>query len=291
MKKLIWTIYAMLGMTACNGTLVEEVVSHGSDEVRISTGVSSRAPQLGEDGSGHFQAGDEIYLTACGSVAGGWYAGGYVLDKSKLYWGDLPVGRDEEAVFTACYPLPDKVEGTSFTFDILNVAYSDLLMANQVKVRYGMSVNLTFRHVMHKLSIKYVPGNGGLSEAELQNITTTCKGNTVCSIDLKAANVMDGSASSPGTYGTHTGSGVSFLLVPQKASEVTLALSLTDGRVLEKTLSEWCVNNPVISLESGKELKLVFEVTSDDTGDNVQLVASQISGWEEQGSVEDEIII
>ena len=287
MKKTILTFISLGLLASCTENMEHEIPEMSDKTISINTNIiSSRAPILDENGSGNFTDGDKIYLTAEGNTSGKWFSREFAVGVDKLSWDDIQMDDDTEAVFSAFYPVPENANQGKFDFNASTSEFSDILMAKQIEANVDekTTLNLSFVHVMHKLEIKYVSKNGDYSEENLNNITTSCTALTTCEVDMKKSTVNT-SQSSSGTYNTKAGKTVDFIIVPQNTDEVSLTINLGNGKTVNKQLNEICQNSQ--TLESGKKLTITFDISIN----GVEIIASQINGWDSQGTFEDEIIV
>lgn len=252
---------------------------HASIAAEKSVSDTSRAPQLDETGSGNFVDGDRFTLHAL-TPSGQRTVLEYEVGSEGLYWRDLKMDpSDMSADFAACYPPQEPVDGT-FRFDLGTASDKDLLWARRTNVPVGVegSVELTFEHAMHTLVINFT----GDSSLASEQIVSTCTAKSACTVNLETRTLL--AEDSPKTDFTASGSKATFLLVPQKCSDVSL--KVTAG----KAETEFKLSDKVKdfeSLESGKILTLNLEIKDG----SIRFNGCTISGWGNQGTVEGEIIM
>lgn len=256
-------------------------------EIRLQTSISAltKAPGLGEDGSGNFSPGDVFSLNVCGE-ADAMADIDYTVGETVLYWDGLGLPAGGKVSFTGCYPVHEAGDDGQFTFTASGNA--DLLLAKSVAVDYGSSsaVPLVFSHAMHKLEVEYV-SDGSVTEEELDGVGTVLTALSSCVVDMREGKIKDGSGSVPAEYESATGSPVSFLLVPQDKDNVSL--KITCGSIV-KTFSlpsKTSEGEPLSVLEGGCSLKVRITVSKD----GIVMDGVQIEGWKPQGTVDGDITL
>ncbi len=254
--------------------------------IDLLTGIEplTRSPQLDGSGAGNFSAGDTFTLSV--SDGSQRVQKSYTVGTTVLYWQDLGL-TGGTAAFTGCYPNLGTDGGTTFRFDASEAPDADLLLAPAVTVARGAAkVQLPFRHAMHKLAVRYT-SDGTYTAEELKGIVTVPHAHTVCTVDLSAGKVTDGSASSPEDLRAVTGAEASWLIVPQGREAVKLKVSF-GGRTQEFTLPEQTEEGrPVTTLDGGKTLTVKLRAAKD----GISFEGMAIGPWEDQGSVNGDIIL
>ncbi len=242
--------------------------------------VASRAPQLDDTGRGDFANGDRFSLLSV-TPSGQHTALKYEVGSQGLYWRDLQTAPQDRSVdFAACYPEQELLDG-KFVFDLEKTSDKDLLWAHRTGISVGTEtpIDLTFTHAMHTLVLNFTVESTGLQSEEIQS---TCTAESVCEVDLAAATLV--STGAPKASFTATGKKATFRIIPQKSSGV--ALKVTAGSaVKEFNLSE--VATEYEMLESGKILTVNLKIKDG----RIQFEGCDIAGWEDQGTVEGEIIM
>ena len=141
-------------------------------------------------------------------------------------------------------------------------------------------VNLTFRHAMHRLNVVFTVDADARVDADA--IRTVCTARSKCGVNL-----LDGSldTTDPTTADfTRTGGEVSFLVVPQQASDVTLDVTAGD---ISKSFTVGSLKPGLGELKSGMQLRVEITVKEQ----TIEIGSITIEGWEDQGSIGGEIII
>lgn len=258
-------------------------------KVNITATVSAnvpvaKSPVLDADGSGNFSKGDVIGLLISGKD-GETASFGYEIGGGNLLWKDVAVTPDNGKVdFYAVYPARE-TDGGRFTFSLADLSsdeQKDLLLAEKQGVAEGSeeSVSLVFSHAMHRLTVKYTVEDGIDADA----VQTSCSAAASCSVDMltQTAEADYGSMSSF----EKSGKEVSFILVPQKSSSVTLKVT-SDGMEKSFVLGELSGASVPSDLEGGKQLTVELRVSKG----KIEIGNVSISGWENQGTIGGEIIM
>lgn len=280
-KRTMWMLLAVSMLTACDQ---DNDTNYDNGRIELRTGIEAltRSPQLNGTGAGNFQAGDAFTLTLSdGSKS---VQKTYTVGSTTLYWQELEVTGDE-VTFAGCYPNYAADGGTTFSFDVTKALDDDLLLAPAVSATRGAAkVTMPFRHAMHKLVVQYT-SDGSYTEERLNGIQTRLNACTVCTVDMLRGAVTDNSAAAPADYEARTGTEAAWLVVPQKVQGVKLSVAL-DGQSREFTLPETASEGkPLTALNGGKTLTVMLRITKD----GISVEGTDISGWEDQGSIEDEI--
>lgn len=267
-------------------------------KVNITATVSAnvpvaKSPVLDTDGSGNFSKGDLIGLLVSGKD-GVSPDLRYEIGGEGLLWKDidLTLVREDldvtpdngEVDFHAVYPV-QKTDAGRFTFNLSALPsdeQKDLLLAGKQGVAEGSeeSISLVFTHAMHRLTVKYTVEDGIDADA----IGTVCSALSSAAVDV-ALQTVEAVSGSTADF-EKSGKEVSFILVPQKSSSVTLKVT-SDG--VEKTfvLGELSGASVPSDLEGGKQLTVELRVSQG----KIELGNVSISGWENQGTIGGEIIM
>ena len=291
MKSLAYILVAMVFpfLNACNGgTSTPEPDpapgDNGSTDTRISISASidarTKAPQLGGDGSGSFAAGDIFTLHLANRVPQS-TTYDYKVGETSLFWEDLPLASDDGLIdFYACYPKQMLSDGT-FTFDLESAADHDLLLATTKGIRSGTEepVELRFHHAMHRLVVNFTSDQSYVSADEIQ---ITCTAKSSCKVNLLDG-TLDNTSARTASF-TEVGRTASFLIVPQSTSDVMLEIRAGED-VKELALRDVVTTGD--DLESGKQLTLNLAIKDG----RLQLKDAIISGWGDQGTVSDDVIM
>ena len=314
-KLIIASLLATLALAACHTDDLPGGNTLPKGAVRITAaieGVQTRAPQLDADGAGSFEPADEWGMyTFTGDATSPAYSNqniAYQADNSNLlYWKDL--SETEAVTFSAHYPritgtMPDIDDPAAYLY--MPQAYNntdDLLHATATASK-GETVALTFKHLMHRLVINLTAGDGmegaDLSSALINSVAKD--GYTPTMFANVEVNLLTGTV----TYGKATGSVMLSNGGGAKADWKVAPQDLTAGAEwLRITVGEdvWYYHVPAdlntaepgnqTRLESGKRLTLTLTLKkSPDTGNTeVELTGSDISGWDTQPEITDEVVI
>lgn len=258
-----------------------KITLHASIAPETALSRRTRAPQLDETGKGAFSDGDVFTLQAAPqSHPEAATAISYTVGNTDLYWSDIHTDSDKSSVdFAACWP-EQKLENGGFLFDLNATSSRDLLwaFADNVPVGTEEPVELIFGHAMHYLVINYTL-DAALAADE---VTTECTAKSTCRVNL-ADRTLDNSDSPKATFSA-TGNNVAFWLIPQKTADVQLNIT-AGGTTKEFDLSSIVTGSDY--LESGKRLTVNLKVKNG----SIVIEGNTIMGWEDQGSVEGEIIM
>lgn len=258
-------------------------------KVNITATVSAnepvaKSPVLDADGSGNFSKGDVIGLLVSGKD-GETSSLRYEIGGESLLWKDIDVTAAGGKVdFAAVYP-EQETTGSGFTFDLSGLASDeekDLLLAGAAGIAEGSeeNINLVFRHAMHRLVVRYTVEDGIDADA----VQTSCSAVASCTVDMLTQTTVADYGSMSGFE--KDGKEVSFILVPQKSSSVTLKVT-SDGVVKTFVLGELSGASVPSDLEGGKQLTVEVKVSKG----KIELGNVSISGWENQGTIGGEIIM
>ena len=244
----------------------------------------AKSPVLDTDGSGSFSNGDVIGLLVSGKD-GESESLRYEIGGEDLLWKDIDVTPSGGNVdFAAVYPPQDAADG-KFTFDLSGLSSDeekDLLLAGAAGIPAGSeeSIDLVFRHAMHRLVVRYTAEDGIDADA----VQTSCSAAASCTVDMLTQTTVADYGSMSGFE--KDGKEVSFILVPQKSSSVTLKVT-SDGVVKTFVLGELSGASVPSDLEGGKQLTVELRVSQG----KIELGNVSISGWESQGTIGGEIIM
>ncbi|WP_455673553.1 fimbrillin family protein [Phocaeicola sp.] len=261
--------------------------------VRIRTTIApTYTPQTrvawnpGDDGSGAFTQGDEIYLgilDAQGKIAGR----AYTIGKTTLYWEDLgSLANYPPYTFYAYYP-EDATTGNSF--NAATATNPDMLVATPVAgINKGDDVDLVFFHAMHKLVVNLSTSVPGWDTKDAR--VTLLNMNAKVMVNVADAIVTPGDANNEkGNYPPRTGATTTHILAPQHLATGTPWIQIELGGKLFTYAVPATLDGgtPLTTLESGKMLTLNLNLTTDD----VSLTTGEISGWTGGESVTDDVEI
>lgn len=282
MKKHFYSLAlaAVVILTGCN----KNEVLNTEGKININTGIEAitRAPQLDENGAGTFAKGDKLNLLAFNG-AKQHTDFDYTIGTTELYWNDIKVASDNGKInFAACYPSQELNEG-KFVFDLEKASDKDLLLAYTENIENGTekAVMLTFKHAMHRLVINYTVDNS-YQTVTADEIVTDCTALSTCTVNLLEKTVA--TENSPKATFSAKEKSTAFLIAPQNAADVTLKVTAgTDTNTC--TLDKLVGSN--LKLESGKQLELNLLVKEG----KIILEGFTIEGWENQGSIDGDIIM
>ena len=310
-KHLVVAIGLMaLALTAChNDDEIPGINTLPEGAVHITTdieGVQTRAPQLDADGAGSFEPTDEWGMyTFTGDATSPAYSNEnitYKADNSNpLYWKDL--SETEVVTFSAYYPrITDEIaDPAAYIYKPWN--HTDDLLHATATASKGETVALTFKHLMHRLVVNLAAGDGmegvDLSSALINSTARDGMSTMLVGVEV---NLLTGAVSyNSTTDGINLSNGFNgyadWIVAPQDLTAGAEWLKITVGEDV------WYYNVPAdlntvdpgnqTRLESGKRLTLNLTLKKDQqTGKTeVELTASEISGWGDGGTITDEVAI
>lgn len=306
---------AVLALSACTnddlpgGNTLPEGAVHITAGIE---GVQTRAPQLDANGAGSFESTDMWGMyTFTGDAASPAYSNqniAYRADNSNpLKWKDL--SETEAVTFSAHYPritgtMPDIDDPAAYMYMPQAWNHTDDLLHATATASKGETVALTFKHLMHRLVVNLAAGDG-MEGADLSSalINSAAKdGYTPTMFANVEVNLLTGAV----TYGKATGSvmlsngsngNADWIVAPQDLTAGAEWLKITIGEDV------WYYHVPAdlnpaepgnqTRLESGKQLTLNLKLKKNSgTGDTeVELTGSNISGWDTQPEITDEVVI
>lgn len=297
----------MLALAACTnedempgGDKLPEGAVHITAQIE---GVQTRAPQLDADGKGNFAQGDVWGMYAYTDAASPGENREYKYRETVLYWKDL--SETSPVTFSAYYPR--------ITENIANPAaymYTPLYWGNTVDLLYatataskGGTVALTFKHLMHRLIVNLIAGEG-MTGVDLSSalINSTAKDGTATMLASVEINLLAGAVNYDRVEGglslSNGGNGnADWEVAPQ---DLTAGAEWFRIKVGEDT---WYYNVPAnlnssnpnhpTRLESGKQLTLNLTLKKNQqTGQTeVVLSGSEIFGWGDGGTITDDVTI
>ena len=306
---------AVLALSACTnddlpgGNTLPEGAVHITAGIE---GVQTSAPQLDANGAGSFESTDMWGMyTFTGDAASPAYSNqniAYRADNSNpLKWKDL--SETEAVTFSAHYPritgtMPDIDDPAAYMYMPQAWNHTDDLLHATATASKGETVALTFKHLMHRLVVNLAAGDG-MEGADLSSalINSAAKdGYTPTMFANVEVNLLTGAV----TYGKATGSvmlsngsngNADWIVAPQDLTAGAEWLKITIGEDV------WYYHVPAdlnpaepgnqTRLESGKQLTLNLKLKKNSgTGDTeVELTGSNISGWDTQPEITDEVVI
>lgn len=256
-----------------------------SQSVTIVADVSSqsRAPELGEDGSGTFTKGDVMTLCVENNPSLD-----YAYQEDGLTWGMLnPAGITGQIKLSACYPKQTVSQEGTFDFNTLTAVNGDLLLsaAQTVTVGTAEAIRLIFNHALHCLDLSFTAGDG-YSADDLKSLTLSLNAKTTCVVDASQG-VIKEVKSVKGDYNV-TGTKASFCLVPQPTADVTLKITV-GGEVKTMLLSDLLqqLGTSQHNLKGGAKSTITLKVGRD----SIVVESGSIGAWEDQVTVDGELTI
>ena len=274
-----WAMIALVGLSACSKENPTET-DPPKLEIRADIAAMTKAPQLNEDGSGAFASGDAFTVLSHHPISEATSTFDYQVGATEMYWQNLNLPSDQGTVdFFACYPTQSLADG-SFDFDLEQVENPDLLLASTQSVKIGTeSVAMTFQHAMHRLVVRFSTDPSYASAADIQTI---CTAKSTCRVNLRDGSI-DNSSTRKASF-TSYGQTATFLIVPQKSSDVSLTIHVGSDI---KTIQLSDLLPSIDQLETGKQLSVSLSVKEG----KVELEGAMIEGWGDQGSIDGSIIM
>lgn len=291
---------AVLALTACNDD--NEMPDRCSGDAVQFDGRIERMPEsravIDETGQGRFETTDTWGLYAYNGNAQKLDNRVYKLDgTTPVLWDDLGKG---PITFSAHYPRQTTVADlTAFRFTPQGKVFEDddLLFAAATQSKNG-TVNLTFRHLMHRLVINLKAG-AGVTSTELSNvfIQTADLGVPTMRATIPV-NLLTGELGKPINNANYysTGPDYDMIVVPQTLTAGADWLKISVGTdvwyyPVPADLNPNVAGNQT-TLKSGKRLTLELTLKKTAAGGNeVELTSSGISGWNEQPIIKDDVTI
>ena len=304
----------MLALTACHnddlpgGNTLPEGAVHITADIE---GVQTRAPQLDADGAGSFEPADEWGMyTFTGDATSPAYSNQNIAyragNSNPLYWKDL--SETEAVTFSAHYPritntMPDIDDPAAYLYMPQAWNHTDDLLHATATASKGETVALTFKHLMHRLVINLAAGDGmtgtNLSSALINSVAKNGAPTMFASVEV---NLLTGVVNYDRVDGSvilsnEGGANADWKVAPQDLTAGAEWLRITVGEDV------WYYHVPAdlntaepgnqTRLESGKRLTLNLKLKKKSgTGDTeVELTGSNISGWDTQPEITDEVVI
>ena len=292
---------AALTLTACNND--DDVLNGGSQPGVVNIVTSINGPQtrvvMKDDGSGSFEnTKDKLKLAVYGSGNAD-YQVDYTVGTTVLYWEAVETGAG-----TGPYTLGGWFTQTGLpaTLPSVNAATASdpdlLLAAPATNVSKGETVNLNFKHAMHKLVVK-VTYEGDFTGVNTDNVSIKPVGmNASAAINVQTGIVTPGEATdTDGDYAaqTLTSNSCSFILAPQKLTtgaewlEINLGGQTLTFNVPANYTTSGGSTETLSQLNSGEVLTLNLTIKKvagggDDEKTEVVLTTGKIAAWGTQGS-------
>ena len=297
---------AALTLTACNND--DDVLNSGQEPGVVNIVTSINGPQtrveMKEDGSGSFEnTKDKLKLAVYGSGNAD-YQVDYTVGTTVLYWENVETGVGTGPYTFGGWFTKTGLPATLTSFNAATASDPDLLLAAPAtNVSKGETVNLNFKHAMHKLVVK-VTYEGDFTGVNTDNVSIKPVGmNASAAINVQRGIVTPGEATdTDGDYAaqTLTSNSCSFILAPQKLTTGAewLQFSIPDVATLVYKVPANYQNasgtsTALTELSSGQILTLNMKIKRDSATQKteVELTTGHISAWGTQGSINDELTI
>lgn len=298
---------AALALTACNND--DDVLNGGQEPGVVNIVTSINGPQtrvvMNDDGSGNFTDGDKIKLEVFNLDLGRASEYDYTIGSTKLYWEDVAtkIGEADSYTFGGWYanPLPENLLAMP-NFDVAAAKDPDLLLATPATANVGETVNLVFKHAMHKLVVN-VTYDGDFTGVDLNAVTVKPMGmNRLATVNVENGTVTVGEAEyEDGEYAarTLTNNACEFILAPQKLTtgaawlEINLGGQTLTFNVPANYTTSGGSSEALTQLNSGEVLTLNLTIKKvaggGDDKTEVVLTTGQITAWNSQGTVDGEV--
>lgn len=292
---------AALTLTACNND--DDVLNSGQEPGVVNIVTSINGPQtrvvMNNDGSGSFEdTKDKLKLAVYGSGNTD-YQVDYTVGTTVLYWEDVEAGVGTGPYTFGGWFTKTDLPATLTLFNAATAFDPDLLLAAPAtNVSKGETVNLNFKHAMHKLVVK-VTYEGDFTDVNTDNVSIKPVGmNASAAINVQTGIVTPGEATdTDGDYAaqTLTRNSCSFILAPQKLTTGAEWLEINlDGQTLTfnvpaRYTTSGASTEALSQLNSGEVLTLNLTIKKvagggDDEKTEVVLTTGQIAAWGTQGS-------
>lgn len=292
---------AALTLTACNND--DDVLNGGQEPGVVNIVTSINGPQtrvvMNENGSGSFEdSKDKLKLAVYGSGNAD-YQVDYTVGTTVLYWEDVEAGAGIGPYTFGGWFTKTDLPATLTSFNAATASDPDLLLAAPAtNVSKGETVNLNFKHAMHKLVVK-VTYEGDFTGVNTDNVSIKPVGmNASAAINVQTGIVTPGEATdTDGDYAaqTLTSNSCSFILAPQKLTKGAewLEINLGDQTLTFNVPASYTTSGDstedLSQLNSGEVLTLNLTIKKvagggDDEKTEVVLTTGQISAWGNQGS-------
>jgi hypothetical protein len=290
---------AALGLTACTNDNEGSIPAR--EEVKISTSVkgngrTTRAVIDPATGEGHLENGDKILLVAH-KTGNAISFEEYTIGVSRLYWDNLISGNysgtewpeytnyqltlgEPPYNFIAYYPSIPSGELLA-GFNAATAANPDLLGAKTEGVPKAGTVDLTFGHLMHKLTVN-LSSNFYTSDDLVDAVVSVKNLYSTAAVELIDVAVDNGNASGTDPYPAETGISTCFIVAPQDLPAA--GTELVEIVVGGKTYT-YKIPTGLTALESGKALTLNLSVSRDA----VTLQSNTVLPWDDQDEIDDNV--
>ena len=260
---------------------------------RVESSISKihilRSPALDEQGAGQFQTGDVNTLFF--AREDGQFVSSFAYTYGTSYfWSDLKLPADlQRCRISACYPQVSTDTPENYSWDVMTAQpTADLLVASPVTAEVNaQQVRLTFAHLMHKLKVVLVSGASTVSQDVLDAASISFRQVLpVAKVNLLQGQVLSASGQ-PVAFEAH-GAQAAFIVPAQPAGKMEVLVKV-NGQTAVFPLAEMTTQQGGLlqRLESGKTFTVTIKVTEKD----FVVISQDISGWEDQGSSDNQIII
>ena len=268
--------------------------------------VSAGRATVDNDGEGTFDPGDTWGLYAYTTEGDYMNANTeYKYEETILYWKDL--SETEAVTFSAHYPriTEEIADPAAYIYKPWN--HTDDLLHATATASKGETVALTFKHLMHRLVVNLIAGEGmegvDLSSALINSTARDGMSTMLVGVEV---NLLTGAVSyNSTTDGINLSNGFNgnadWIVAPQDLTAGEEWLKITVSK--DGNEDVWYYHVPAdlntvepgnqTRLESGKRLTLNLTLKKNQqTGKTeVELTASEISGWGDGGTITDEVAI
>lgn len=291
---------AALTLTACNND--DDVLNGGQEPGVVNIVTSINEPQtrveMNENGSGNFEdTKDKLKLAVYGSGNAN-YQVDYTVGTTVLYWEDVEAGAGTGPYTFGGWFTKTDLPATLTSFNAATASDPDLLLAAPAtNVSKGETVNLNFKHAMHKLVVN-VTYDGDFTGVNTNNVSIKPVGmNASAAINVQTGIVTPGEATdTDGDYAarTLTSNACSFILAPQKLTTDAewLEINLGDQTLTFNVPANYTTSGgsteDLSQLNSGEVLTLNLTIKKvagggDDEKTEVVLTTGKIAAWGTQG--------
>ena len=291
---------AALTLTACNND--DDVLNGGQEPGVVNIVTSINGPQtrvvMNGDGSGSFEnTKDKLKLAVYGSGNAD-YQVDYTVGTTVLYWENVETGVGTGPYTFGGWFTKTGLPATLTSFNAATASDPDLLLAAPAtNVSKGETVNLNFKHAMHKLVVK-VTYEGDFTGVNTGNVSIKPVGmNASADINVQTGIVTPGEATdTDGDYAaqTLTSNSCSFILAPQKLTpdapwlEINLGGQTLTFNVPANYTTSGSSTETLSQLNSGEVLTLNLTIKKvaggGDDENEVVLTTGEIAAWGNQGS-------
>lgn len=279
-------LIAAMAFTSCSS---EEDITTGNDPniVRFRTsvdGMPMTKAAIGGDGSGYFVDGDVwgVYGKIDTPLSWPLDNSAYTVGTTTLYWDHISM--DQPVTFSAYYPSISTIaDPTAYVFNVATAVEPDLLVATPVTVSKGETVNLNFKHTMHKLAISLDISDVindvsfDVLECEIIGMKSSAK------VNLLTGEVDYAGASGTDSYDKKWALIAEWIVAPQDLVAGTPWIRLSgNGKTytfkVPADLGLGNSSNPT-RLESGRRTDIQLVLKSGGTGTMSVAAVSEIAGW------------